>query len=136
MDWGLVTFIASLIACVCIGYLIIQLQSGDTRERGLKSLFVLCIALLAWIFCNALPMVISREYYGLAYSVKLASIPPAIFASLWCFLHFTESRLVNSRLLKAAILLIPTLDSLIMLTNSWHKLVYTDLYAPDRKSVV
>jgi len=130
VDWNLITFSASLLTCVGVGYLIIQLQSGDTRDRGLKSFFVLCVALLSWILFNAIPMVISSKYFGLAYSVKLASIPPAIFATLWCFLHFTESKLINSRIAKILLIIIPALDSLAMLTNSWHKLVYSNMHAP------
>ena len=130
MTWELSIFFLSLLICFGIVYLMFKLQSGDTRDRSLRSFILLNLCILLWVFFNALSLVISPDYYWIAYPMKMAFTAPAIFATLWYALTFTESRMVDSLAMKITLVLVPALDSLAMLTNPLHKLVYHNFSAP------
>jgi len=130
MSSELVFFCVSLIACGGVGYLAVLLQSGDTRDRSIKSLFVLCLIVFGWTLFNAITFVVHFDYFPFIYAIKLSFVCPASVATLWYLLHFTESKYANSCLIKNFVILVPVLDVLFILTNPFHKLFYSNLSVP------
>jgi len=132
MDWVLSIFFPSLLACIGIAYLMVRMQSGDTRDSNLISFLILNLCILLWVFFNALSIVIDTKYLRIVYPVKMAAMVFTIFAALWYALIFTKSALAESPLIKRVIFLIPALTSLLMLTNPLHRLFYHDFLLPTR----
>jgi signal transduction histidine kinase/DNA-binding response OmpR family regulator len=107
------------------------LQSSDTRDRRMRSFFFLCVQVFAWIMLNAIAVIAGPSYYAYVYTVKVAVVCMVPFETLWFFLHFTESKLVQSRFLKNTLIIIPALDILIMVTNPLHKLAFLSYEGPN-----
>jgi signal transduction histidine kinase/CheY-like chemotaxis protein len=84
----------------------------------------MCVQVFFWIMLNAIVVIVNPEYYAFAYTAKLTVLCMVPFGTFWFFLHFTESKLVRSRLLKYALIIIPAADMLIMVTNPLHKLFF------------
>jgi nitrogen-specific signal transduction histidine kinase len=115
----------SLLIGGAIVYLLTVLQSGDTRNPRLKSLTRLCAGVLIWIVINAITIIADPKYFAYLYTAKIVVVCVVPFGVLWFILHFTESEAVHSRLLKAVVVIIPALDILAMVTNPFHRLVFT-----------
>ena len=125
MTGELLLFFTSLIASGAIIYLIIIIWSGDTHNRRIRSFFFMCIEVLAWMMLNAVTVVINPLYFPYAYTAKIVMVCIMPFGVFWFMLNFTESKAAESRLLKAIIYIIPSLDIILMLTNPLHRLVFT-----------
>ncbi|MDR0457326.1 MAG: response regulator [Treponema sp.] len=118
----LIFFFVSMLACAVVGYMLFVLQSSDTRNSRIRSFFILCVQVFAWIMLNAIVVIVRPEYHPFVYTLKLIIICMVPFGTFWFFLHFTESRLVHSRLTRNIFIIIPAVDILIMITNPLHKL--------------
>jgi signal transduction histidine kinase/CheY-like chemotaxis protein len=117
-------FAISMLACVMVGYMLFVLHSSDTRDWRIRSFFNMCIQVFAWIMLNAIVVVVRPEYFAFAYTLKVVVICTVPFGTFWFFLHFTESKLVHSRLMRNILIIIPAIDILFTITNPLHKLTF------------
>ena len=120
----LALFFASLVICAALTYMLVTLRSRDTRNRRMRSFFSLCIMVLCWTLLNAVTVVINPVYFSIVFTVKLVFVCIVPFGILWFVLNYAESKLVNSRIVKALLIIIPFLDCLLMLTNPLHHLMF------------
>jgi signal transduction histidine kinase/ActR/RegA family two-component response regulator len=117
-------FYVSLLACAAVGYILFILHSSDTRNRQVRSFFIMCVQVFIWILLNAIVVVVHPEYYAFIYNIKFAVICMVPFGTFWFFLNFTESKLVQSYLLRRILIIIPVIDILFTITNPLHKLTF------------
>ena len=85
----------------------------------------MCVALLAWIAISAIDLLASSEYFMFAYPAKVMFSIIVSYCCFWFFLNFTESILVKSRFVILALIILPALDILALLTSPWHLLYFT-----------
>jgi signal transduction histidine kinase/ActR/RegA family two-component response regulator len=120
----LIFFYASLLACAAVGYILFILHSSDTRRRQVQSFFIMCVQVFIWILLNAIVVVVRPEYYAFIYIAKFIVISMVPYVTFWFFLNFTESKLVQSRLIRKILIIIPAIDVLFTITNPLHKLTF------------
>jgi signal transduction histidine kinase/CheY-like chemotaxis protein len=120
----LIFFYASMLACAAVGYILFILHSSDTRSRQVRSFFIMCLQVFVWILLNAIVVVVRPEYYAFIYVVKFIVICMVPYGTFWFFLNFTESKLVQSRLVRKILIIIPAIDILLTITNPLHKLTF------------
>jgi len=118
----LLLFSASMLVCGVLMYLITILRAGDTRDRRMRSFFYVCIEVFGWTLLNAITTVIDPVYFRYVFTAKLVFVCIVPFGLFWFILHFAESKLVHSRWLRATVIILPTIDSLFMITNPLHGL--------------
>jgi len=111
-----------MLVCGILIYLITILRAGDTRDRRMRSFLYVCIQVLGWTLLNAITTVIDPVYFPYVFTAKLVFVCIVPFGLFWFILHFTESKLVNLRWLRATVVFLPAIDSLFMITNPLHGL--------------
>ena len=136
MSAELIFFIISMLTCAAIGYILIILKTGDTRDKRMRSFFSLCVQVFAWIMLNAVVVVVNPVYYAFAYTIKLIIVCIVPFGTFWFILHFIDSKLVQSRLVKYIFIVIPAIDVLIMITNPLHMLVFSSYESISNAAIV
>jgi signal transduction histidine kinase/ActR/RegA family two-component response regulator len=120
----LIFFYASMLACAAVGYILFILHSSDTRNRQVRSFFIMCVQVFVWILLNAVVVVVRPEYYAFIYTAKFIIICMVPFGTFWFFLNFTESKLVHSRLIRRILIILPAIDILLTITNPLHNLTF------------
>jgi len=120
MTEDLVVFSLSLIASVIMVYLFGMIRDSGRRDLRMISLYPLAITMLGWLVFNAITTVINVVYFEFVYTIKMMFVCTVPYVGTWFVMNFTESKLVNSRVVRYAIVIIPTIDILALLTNPFH----------------
>jgi signal transduction histidine kinase/AmiR/NasT family two-component response regulator len=79
---------------------------------------------LVWTLLNAVTTIVSLDYFPVIYTAKMLAVCVIPFWLFWFLLHFTETRLVNSRVMQAVVFIIPVIDCLGVITNPFHHLYF------------
>ena len=117
-------FTFSLIACFCVIYIIAMLWFSNERTSHVKSFTYFGITICLWIFFSGILTVTSSEYFTIVYTLHYVTAIFFPYSFLWYSLHFSESKLIKSKLLSMIILMVPLADALLAATNPWHSLVF------------
>jgi len=130
MTEELALFSLSVIASVIMVYLFGMIRDSGRRDRRMISLYPMAIAMLGWLVFNALTIVIEPAYFEYAVSIKMIFICIVPYFGAWFVMNFTESRLVNSRVLRYVLITIPTIDIIAMISNPFHHLYFKSFEYP------
>ena len=122
----LIVFFISLLICCAIAYMLGLFWFSDIRNRRFHTFFLLGIEVFVWTLLNAITMVCDVTYFPIIYTIRMIMVCIVPFGATWFVLDFTNSPLKNNRLVRAIIVLIPTLDILCMVTNPLHHLYFLD----------
>ncbi|MDL2229487.1 response regulator [Treponema sp. OttesenSCG-928-L16] len=125
-----VLFLLSLIICGIIVYILGLLWFADTRNRQLKSFFILGIVVCLWTLLNALVMVVGPEFFAFAYSLRMTMVCILPYSYLWFIVNSTGSPLAQSRPFFILLCVIPAADILALLTNPLHGLFFSSYAYP------
>lgn len=134
MAGKLILFLMSIFICGVISYLLSILGTVGIHERRMKGFTGLCVMALLWVILNAVTVVVEPEFFEAAYTAKLILVCMVPFISFRFVLHFTESKMADSRLLMAVLFILPALDILALITNPLHKMYFStfDFTIPHR----
>jgi PAS domain S-box-containing protein len=127
----LIIFFASMILSGVMVIVLAKMRDSEIRDRRMKSFFPLGIIAFGWIVINAVTVVINPQYFAFVYSFKMIFVIIVPYLSAWFFLNFTESKLVESRLVQFIFITIPALDIVIMLTNPLHGFYFISFDYPN-----
>ena len=122
-------FVSILIAGV-IAFLLSKIRDSSKNEVRMKSFYSLGVTALIWVVLNAVTIIINPKYFPFVYTAKVIFVCIVPYVSVWFFLNFTESKLIRSRPVKSALLLIPTIDIIMLATNPFHKLFFISFNYP------
>jgi len=117
-------FSFSTIITLVTVYLLGKIRDSGSSDRRMRSFYSLVIAMLGWQVLNAITVVMDRNYFAFITTVEMVFVCIIPYASTWFLLNFTRSHLANSRILRYALVLIPTLDIMALLTNPIHFLYF------------
>jgi len=126
----LIVFIASLLICCAIAYILGLFWFGDTRNRQLRGFFALGIEIFIWTLLNAITMIIDPQYFPVIYSLKMVVVCIIPFGAAWFILNFTGSSLCKKPVVKFLVFSLPIIDILLMITNPLHYLYFTNYNFP------
>jgi PAS domain S-box-containing protein len=124
MKAELILFFISMLVSGVMVFLLAKIRDSEIRDRRMKSFYPLGITALGWIVINAVTVVINPQYFAFVYSAKMVLVIIVPYMSTWFFLNFTESKLVNSRIIRFVLITIPALDILAMASNPLHWLYF------------
>ncbi|MCL2318463.1 MAG: ATP-binding protein [Treponema sp.] len=124
MDGVLALFFVSLVVSAAYIYLLVMLKAGDTSSPRGKSFFLLCIGVLAWTLLNAITMINNPEYFRFIYTIKVTVVCTIPYLVFWFILNYTETTLVNSRVVQAIVIGVCVVDCLLAITNPLHHLYF------------
>ena len=136
MIGDLVLFFISLLVSGIIVYLLTILRSSETRNKRTKSFFYLCSLVVIWTIINAVSIVADNRFYTYLYTAKMIFVCIIPFSVFWFILNFSESRLVNYRIVKALTIILPAADCIIMLTNPLHRLFFQAITYPNSPKAI
>ena len=126
----LTAFIASLVICCVIAYLLGLFWFSDVRNRRYRSFFLLGIEVFIWTLLNAITMVCDVQYFPVIYSLRMVMVCIVPFGAAWFILDFAGSRLVRKKWVLGVFIALPALDVLCMLTNPLHHLYFLNYNYP------
>jgi signal transduction histidine kinase len=125
-----IIFAISMIFGIVILYVLGLLWFGGKHDHRTMSFFTLGVVIFSWLFLNAISIVASKNAFPFIYSMKIVCIAIVPFCSMWFFMNLSGSRLTKSRIVKAIFVIIPALDSCMVLTNPLHRLMFLDYMSP------
>ena len=126
----IVIFVVSAVCSLIILYILGIIWFGDRRNEMVRSFFVLGVVATYWIVFNGILAVSSVESYPLMLSAGMIFVCSLPFVMLWFTLHYTKSKLIYLKPLKIAIVVIPIIDTAMMLTSNIHKLYFSNYSFP------
>ena len=126
----LVIFILSLVICCASAYILGMLWFSDTRNRRLRSFFLLGVVVFAWTLLNAVTMVASGTYFPVIYTLRMTLVCIIPFCITWFILNFASSSLRNRRWVQALLIAVPCADVLCMVSNPLHYLYFANYSYP------
>ena len=134
MNQETLIFFVSLIFASITVYVLGAVWFGDTRNRFLRSFFVLGLSVFLWTILNAVLPVMDTEYFIPILTVRMIFVCALPFSLFWFLLNFTKSKLVESRLIFSLTIIIPAIDILFLVTNPLHHLYFTSYTYPNPQS--
>jgi len=123
-------FIASLISCSVIVYILCFLWFGDTRNRRSVSFFCLGIFVIFWTMLNAISIISAEKFFPLIYTLRISFVCIIPFSVFWFILNFAHVRTYKYRFVRMVICIFPALDILCMITNPLHHLMFPNYAFP------
>ena len=104
-------------------YLVFGIWFRGKRDAYLRSFFGLGLAISTWALFNGIGVLLSKELYQLIYPYYFVLV--CVISPLFMIyaLHFTGSRLVNSRVLKTILLILALADGITVITNGLHRAI-------------
>jgi len=130
MSGVLIVFVASLIMCCSIAYILALFWFSDIRNRRLRSFFMLGIEVFVWILLNSITMVCRDEYFPLIYTLRMVMVCIIPFGVAWFVLNFTASTLVTKKWAKITLITLPAIDVLCMVSNPLHRYYFITYNPP------
>lgn len=121
-----ILFLVSLMLCGAILYVLGQLWFVDTRNRKLRSLFVLGITVSVWTLLNPISMLVAPEYSPFLITIRMITVCIIPYSLLWFFLNYSASKLAHSKIVMFFLFFVPALDILTLITNPFHLLYFTE----------
>ena len=107
-------------------YLVFGIWFRGKRNSYLKSFFALGLVISTWALFNGIGVLLSGDLYRQMYPFYFVLVCVISPLFLIYTLHFTSSRLVNSRLLKTILLIMALADGVAVITNGWHNAIISD----------
>ncbi|MCL2159579.1 MAG: ATP-binding protein, partial [Oscillospiraceae bacterium] len=126
----LTLFSISIIVVGAIAFLLARIWDSRKNEPRMKNFYALSVAALVWVVLNAATVVANPEYFEYIYTAKVMFVCIVPYVNLWFFFHFTESKLIHSRLLKCVLMAVPIIDIAILVTNPFHHLFFLSFDYP------
>jgi len=120
----LILFSLSMVVCLVIVYLLGKIRDSSRRDQRMVSFYSLSLSMLGWIIMNAFTIIMDREYFAFLTTLKMIFVCIIPYVSAWFLINFSESKLAYSRVLKFALVFIPVIDILALITNPIHFLYY------------
>jgi signal transduction histidine kinase/CheY-like chemotaxis protein/HPt (histidine-containing phosphotransfer) domain-containing protein len=99
---------------------------SDLRNRHLRSFFILGLIVSLWVELNGLSLIIGEQYYSIFYLLRMILVCSLPYSLLMFCLFFAGSKLVEAKLLRLAVIIIPGVDILAMFTNPLHGLYFLE----------
>ncbi|MDR2572264.1 MAG: response regulator [Oscillospiraceae bacterium] len=130
MAEGLVLFSLSILASLVVVFLLGKIRDSGRRDSRMVSFYATVTVILGWIVLNGITIVTNESHFVFLFTVKMIFACIAPYTSTWFAINFTESKLVHSRVLKYALIAIPTIDIIALTTNPLHNLFYTSFSFP------
>ncbi|MCL2124953.1 MAG: ATP-binding protein [Oscillospiraceae bacterium] len=124
-----IAFVASLIICCGIAYILGLFWFSNSSNRRMLSFFLLGIEIFIWTLLNAITMVCGEESFPVIYSIRMALVCIVPFGITWFILNFIESKLCK-KWVRGLFVAIPLADIIIMATNPLHYKYFADYNAP------
>jgi len=127
----IILFFVSTIVVFITSVFIYRQRLGDAGDKRMKGFYLLCIVTLIWIVLDTVKLFADSEYFPYVFVAKvfIACIVPYI--TFWFILNFTESRFVQSGLMRVILVTVPALDNLLLVTNPLHRFYFANFNAPD-----
>jgi len=130
MVGDLILFSLSVFVALVIVYLMGKIRDSGRHDRRMISFYTLSIVMLGWIVLNAFTIIVAEEYYAYVTTVKMMFVCVIPYVSAWFLINFSRSKLAHSRLLKAVLIIIPSLDILALIANPLYYQYYLDYNYP------
>jgi signal transduction histidine kinase/CheY-like chemotaxis protein len=119
-----------MLVCCVILYVLGLLWFGGKRDNRANCFFLLGVIVFFWILLNAIALTASEAAFPFVYSLRMVCICYVPFSTLWLFMNLSSSKWAKSRIVKAVLVVIPSLDALMVLTNPIHRLMFLDYAFP------
>jgi len=119
-------FSISMAICIVIIYIIAMLWFSHTHTLRSLSFIGFGAAACLWTLFSGMASIVSNEYFVFIYSVHSVTSAAFPYIFLWFILCFTNSRLAHSKAMQIMLISLPVLDGLLLGTNPWHQLVFTN----------
>ena len=120
-------FLASMLLCGSIAYIVAMLWFCNPHTRQLKSFIGFGIGSFLWTFFSAIADIVPDSYFRLFYT--LHSVTSCIFPYLllWFTLNFGGFKLADKPRTRHVICLFALAEVLFAATNPWHSTMYSGL---------
>ena len=101
-------------------YLVYRIWFRGKHNTYLKIFFTMGLIMSVWALFNGILPLLSEEVFAQIspYYLLIGCVIPALF--LMYILHFTESKLANSRKLVTVLIVLAAIDVIVLLTNPLH----------------
>ena len=131
MVWDDTLFLLSLVICAVIIYILASVWFANAHTRQMRSFMGFGLGVTLWTLFSAMVIISSAEHFTFVYSAHLVTGCVFPYAFFWYSLNFSDSKLVNSKVLKRILIILAILECLAFATNPWHKLMFTAYTYPD-----
>ncbi|MDR2965694.1 MAG: response regulator, partial [Treponema sp.] len=125
-----ILFFISLIFITITLYILGRLWFGDTKNRYLSSFFILGVVTALWIFFSGIASISSESFFPVFFTLKISTVALLPFSVLWVIINFTETNSFKTRPAGVLVWTFPVLDSLFILTNPLHYLIFQNYNYP------
>jgi signal transduction histidine kinase/CheY-like chemotaxis protein len=98
---------------------------ADKRTPRVRSLLVVGVATCFWVIFDSVAMVARTDAYGYFYTLRSIMLVIDSYCLLWFALSMNESPLLKSKTFNQALFLLPAADTVLLLTDPFHHLVFT-----------
>jgi len=126
----LVLVFTSTLICGAICHVLSILHVFTKRDQRMKGFHAMCVAVLFWVIFNAATVIVELRYFPVIYTAKMFFFYIVPFTTFWFLLHFTESSLAHSRLLRYMLFILPAMSITAVITNPLHYLFFTSYDYP------
>jgi len=126
-----VFFFVSVAIIVAMAVVIHKFKISSSADRRMRGFNLLTIVALAWIAVAIIDLLASRDHFAFVYTTKVAFSVIVSYCSFWFFLNFTESKLTRIKAVQYALIILPAIDILLLVTTSWHGLYFASFSNPE-----
>jgi signal transduction histidine kinase/ActR/RegA family two-component response regulator len=120
----LILFSLSLIIFSANLYFLGLLWFTDKHDSKVRSLIAMGVATCYWVIFDATDGIAQSFAYSYLYSLRSVMLVIAPMCFLWYVLYLSNSRLAGNRTLGLIMIIVPTIDIILVLTNPAHRLVF------------
>ena len=125
-----IVFIASLLMCFAIAYILGLFWFSDMRNRRILSFFLLGIEVFVWILLNAITIICNPVYFPVIYTLRMILVCIIPFGASWFILNFMSSKLSRMKWVRTLLIILPAVDILLLVTNPLHGLYFVNYAFP------
>jgi len=123
----MIHFSISILLIVVAGFVLYKLRPIFVEEKRMNGFYPLSVMAIAWLCVATIDLFAAPQYHVFIALTKVAFVTIVVYQTFWFILNFTESKLVNSLIVKIILVAIPAADILLLYTTPIHRLYYSSL---------
>ena len=131
MTIDIIFFAVSIVISTIIVYILTLLWYSNEHSRQLISFIGFGVSACLWILFSAITSITGSDYFIFMYTLHGVTGIVFPYAFLWYVLNLSKSRLANSKVVACIVFGLPLLDSIMLITNPWHRLMFLTYDYPD-----
>ena len=131
MTIDIIFFAVSIVISAIIVYILTLLWFSNEHTKQIGSFIGFGASVCLWILFSAITSITGPNDFIFMYTLHGVTGIVFPYAFLWYVLCLSKSRLTNSKVAACIIFGLPLLDSIMLITNPWHKLMFLAYDYPD-----